>query len=408
MDSPDPSDYQPPLRWWSHVWRYALALAVGVIVWVPVIDAQADEHPLLFWIDLLVGIVAFVLAGWRRRWPMTIAVATVLLTPFTSIGAGAILLATVSLATRRRVPEIAVIGVLNLGTTWVYNQIQPVNETDPGWLIALFTIVFIAAALAWGMFIGSRRELIWTLQRRAETAEAERDLRATQARSNERARIAREMHDVLAHRISQISLQAGALAFRDDLTASELRSGVALIQDKAHEALTDLREVLGVLRDDTDSTPLTTPQPTYDDLLTLVEQARAAGAAVELDDRLTEEPPDAVGRTVFRIAQEAITNATKHAPAATIRIEVTGGPAEGLDVVVRNALGFGPTRTPGAGLGLIGLSERAELRGGTLTHGIEQQGPGVPPSFVLRAWLPWVADDAPAPERAVSQGEATS
>jgi len=408
VDSPDPSDYQPRLRWWSHVWRYALALAVGVIVWVPVVDDQADHHPLLFWVDLALGIVAFVLVGWRRQWPMTIAVVTVLLTPFTSIGAGAILLATVSLATRRRVPEILVIGVLNLVTTWGYNRIQPVNETDPAWLIAVFTVVFVAAALAWGMFIGSRRELIWTLHRRAQTAEAERDLRASQARSTERARIAREMHDVLAHRISQISLQAGALAFRDDLTPADLRSGVTLIQDKAHEALTDLREVLGVLRDDTDSTPLTTPQPTYDDLAALVDQARAAGAAVELADRLAEHPPDPVGRTVFRIAQEAITNASKHAPAATIRIEVTGGTTDGVHVVVRNALGFGPTRTPGAGLGLIGLSERTELRGGTLTHGIEQQGPGMQPSFVLRAWLPWVADEAPAHERVSNQGGAIS
>jgi len=408
VDSPDPSDYQPRLRWWSHVWRSTLALAIGGIVWVQVVDAQATDQPLLFWVDLAVGVVAFVLVSWRRRWPMTIAVATVLLTPFTSIGAGAILLATVSLATRRRTVEIIVIGLLNLLSTWGYDEIQPVNDTDPAWLITVFTIVFVAAALAWGMFIGSRRELIWTLHRRAEIAEAERDLRAGQARSTERARIAREMHDVLAHRISQISLQAGALAFRDDLTPADLRSGVTLIQDKAHEALTDLREVLGVLRDDTDSTPLTTPQPTYDDLAALVDEAHAAGAAVELDDHLDEHPPDPVGRTVFRIAQEAITNATKHAPAATIRIEVTGGATDGVHVVVRNALGFGPTRTPGAGLGLIGLSERTELRGGTLTHGIEQQGAGMQPSFVLRAWLPWVADEAPAHERVSNQGGAIS
>ena len=100
------------------------------------------------------------------------------------------------------------------------------------------------------MYIGSRRELLWTLRNRAETAEAEQELRVSQARSNERARIAREMHDVLAHRISQISMHAGALSFRDDLTADEMRDSAAVIQEKAHEALTDLRGVLGVLRDD--------------------------------------------------------------------------------------------------------------------------------------------------------------
>ena len=126
---------------------------------------------------------------------------------------------------------------------------RPPRE-DPEWLTLSTNIVVIAAIMAWGMYIGSRRELLWTLRNRAETAEAEQELRVSQARSNERARIAREMHDVLAHRISQISMHAGALSFRDDLTADEMRDSVAVIQEKAHEALTDLRGVLGVLRDD--------------------------------------------------------------------------------------------------------------------------------------------------------------
>ena len=83
----------------------------------------------------------------------------------------------------------------------------------------MINVTFMASVLGWGMYVGSRRELVWTLRQRAERAEAEQELRVAQARSNERARIAREMHDVLAHRISQISMHAGALAFRDDLTA---------------------------------------------------------------------------------------------------------------------------------------------------------------------------------------------
>lgn len=389
--------FQPPLRPWSHVWRYVLALALGLFVWGPVMRPQLEEQPGLFVLDLALGIVAFVLVWWRRRWPMPIAVVTLLLAPFSSLSQGASTLAVVSLATRRRWWQVLVVAALNLFVSWAYYQVQPVRDSDPWWLLTTVTVAAVAAVLAWGMYIGSRRELLWTLRQRAETAEAERDLRASQARSNERARIAREMHDVLAHRISQISMHAGALTFRDDLSADEMRSSLAVIQAKAHEALTDLREVLGVLRDDEAAVPLTGPQPTYDDLGTLVADARAAGAVIEYDDRLAghEPPPPAVGRTVYRIVQEGITNATKHAPAATLRVAVGGSPADGVEVVLRNSLGFGPTRTPGAGLGLVGLAERAELRGGWLAHGVEEPSPDgrTPASFVLRAWLPWSSEE---------------
>ncbi len=391
---------QPPMRWYSHLWRYLLALAIGLVVWLPVMEAQAEQRPLLFWLDLVLGLLVGVLVWWRRRWPMAVAVLAVLATPFSSLAGGPITLATVSLATHRRWWQVLTVGVLSLAGTWVYYLIQPVSDNEPVWLISVFSLVAVSGTLAWGMFIGSRRELLLTLRQRAETAEAERDLRATQARSNERARIAREMHDVLAHRISQISMHAGALTFREDLTADQMRSSLAVIQAKAHEALTDLREVLGVLRDEADAAPLTGPQPTYGDLATLVADARAAGASIEYDEGLVgdEPPPPAVGRTVYRIVQEGITNATKHAPAAGLHVWVGGSPETGVDVVLRNALGFGPTRTPGAGLGLVGLAERAELRGGWLVHGVEDPGQGAsrPPSFVLRAWLPWSSEEATA------------
>lgn len=389
--------FQPRLRWWSHAWRYLLALALGFFVWVPVMEPQLDERPGLFVLDLVLGVVAFVLVGWRRRWPLQIAVVTLLLAPFSSLSQGASTLAVVSLATRRRWWQVLVVAALNLFVSWAYYQVQPVHDDEPWWLLATVTAAAVAATMAWGMYIGSRRELLWTLRQRAENAEAERDLRASQARSTERARIAREMHDVLAHRISQISMHAGALTFRDDLSADEMRTSLAVIQDKAHEALTDLREVLGVLRDDDAEAPLTGPQPTYDDLATLLADARAAGAVIEYDDRLAgdEPPPAAVGRTIYRIVQEGVTNATKHAPAATLRVRVAGNPTEGIDVVLRNALGFGPTRTPGAGLGLVGLAERAELRGGWLAHGVEEPSADAtaPPSFVLHAWLPWSSEE---------------
>ncbi|WP_418062465.1 sensor histidine kinase [Pimelobacter simplex] len=398
MDEPTPDDYQPRLRWYGHVWRYALMLVISVLVWSPAVDEQVDQVPLLFWVDVVLGLVSYVVVAYRRRWPVPIAVATVLMTPFSSIAAGPATLATVSLATRRRWWQVIGVGVLNLLGGFAYYWVQPMHDTDPWWLTATVSVAVCAAILAWGMFIGSRRELIWTLRQRAETAEAERDLRATQARSNERARIAREMHDVLAHRISQISMHAGALTYREDLSADEMRSSVTVIQAKAHEALRDLREVLGVLREVEGAGPLTGPQPTYGDLGVLVDDARAAGTAIEYDDQVAGELPDVVGRTVYRIVQEGITNATKHARAATLRVTLSGSPADGVDVVLRNALGFGPTRTPGAGLGLVGLTERAELRGGWLTYGIEHSAdPATPEVFVLHAWLPWAAEQEEIP-----------
>ena len=270
----------------------------------------------------------------------------------------------------------------------VYRVLVPgQSATDSWWLDLIVVTVFTAGALAWGMYIGSRRELVWTLKHRAERAESEQELRVSQARGNERARIAREMHDVLAHRISQISLHAGALGYRSDLDADELRSNATVIRDLANAALTDLRGVLGVLRDPETGELASAPQPTWADLPSLVDKARESGLHVEYVERLDGEDalPEVVGRTLYRIVQEGITNAGKHAPGAVLRIEVSGSPDEGVDIVLRNPIGFGPTRTPGSGLGLIGLTERAELRGGRL----EGQSDGR--QFVLRGWIPWAA-----------------
>jgi len=131
-----------------------------------------------------------------------------------------------------------------------------------------------------------------------------------------------------------------------------------------------------------------TPQPTYADLPRLVRDAQDSGVRVELLDGLHDEPvPDPLGRAVYRIVQEGLTNARKHAPGAAVRIRLSGGPADGLVLRLDNPLGFasvtnGP-RTPGAGLGLVGLGERAALLGGRLEH--HREGG----SFVIDTWMPW-------------------
>lgn len=385
MDEPRPEQYQPPLGWYSHAWRMALCVAISLVVWLPVAPGQfADRHVLLVF-DLFLGVVSYPLVFWRRRWPLPVAVALTLMSLLSGIAAGPATLAAVSLATRRALMPISLVGVLGIAATQGYTEMQPSTNDEPAWLTFTFSTVFTIGMMGWGMYIGSRRELMWALENRAVRVEAEQELRSEQARGNERARIAREMHDVLAHRISQISMHSGALAFRADLDADALRSGIAEIHGHANDALTDLRGVLGVLRDEAGQLTRQ-PQPTYDDLADLVAEARALGMQVEYTDRLTgQAPPESVGRTLYRIVQEGLTNARKHAPGALVTVEVSGAPDSGVDVVLRNPLGFGPGVSPTSGLGLIGLSERTLLSGGRLEH--RREGA----AFVLHGWIPWAA-----------------
>jgi signal transduction histidine kinase len=364
-----------------------MVLITAVTAITPLPAAWKQDHMLVA-VDLGLGAIAYVLVWYRRRWPMAIVSVITVFGLLSSTASGPGVLAAVSLATRRRWWQLAVIGLANVVVSYVYAMIVPTPDNGPWWIELLVVVVITVAILGWGAYIGSRRELLWTLKNRAERAEAEQELRTSQARANERARIAREMHDVLAHRISQVSMHASALAFRTDLDAEQMRASATIIQDTAHEALTDLRGVLGVLRDPESGEALEAPQPTYRDLGPLVETVRSAGLKVTYDDRLgdsADELPDVIGRTVYRIVQEGMTNAAKHAPGTSLRIVVSGSPGDGVTVELRNPIGVRPGSTPGAGLGLVGLTERAELRGGRL-EGRRENG-----AWVLRGWIPWAA-----------------
>ena len=384
-DRPRPEDYQPRLTWWSHTWRTVVMLAISVIVWFGVAESQSEAW---FLLDLALGLPTIPLVFLRRRYPMTVAVVTGVLSSASTLAAGPATLAAISLTTRRRLGQIAVISVISVVAAQLLYTVQEPTNAEPELLTLGTNLLFVAAMVAFGMYLGSRRELMWTLRNRAERAEAEQELRVRQARNKERARIAREMHDVLAHRISQISMHAGALSFREDLSAEEMRESAAVIQEKAHEALTDLRGVLGVLRDDGTGRSTDAPQPTYADLPALVAEAQETGLNVNLDDHLGTEGagvPDALGRTLYRIVQEGITNARKHAPGSRLSITVRGSEEDGVDVELRNPIGFPPAAVPGAGLGLVGLAERAELAGGRLEH--RREGT----TFLLHAWIPWAS-----------------
>ncbi len=387
MVDPRTDECSPRLTFWDQAWRYTVVLVISGLAWGEIGYDAWQQHSAWFWIDLAGGVVSIPIAVQRRRWPFAVALVLTLFGLFSASAAGPAVLAVVSLFTRRRLREIVPIAVLNVVCSQLYASWQPTGSKDPPWVTFTFSVVATVAVIAFGMYIGSRRELMSTLRERARQAEAEQELRVDQARSAERERIAREMHDVLAHRISLVTMHAGALAYRTDLPPEQVRETAELIQTKAHEAMTDLRRVLGMLRGE-DGVP-DRPQPTLADLDTLLDEARTSGMVVELSHRLPsgQRPGEQVGRTVYRIVQEALTNARKHAAGTHVSVALSGDPDRGVTVLVGNAKPVGRNdrraRVPGSGLGLVGLRERAALTGGTLS--IDETAS----AFTLRGWLPW-------------------
>ena len=300
--------------------------------------------------------------------------------------------------TRRRWREILAVALAALAAGIAYERLLgPSKEWTPWWGLLLVGVVVYGALVVAGLYLGGRRELLVTLRDRAETTEREAAARLDQARATERTRIAREMHDVLAHRISLVAMYAGALTYRDDLSREQAAATAEVIRVNAHLALTELRTVLGVLRDtNDDSAGPDLPQPTLDTLTELLAECTAAGnhvtylASAQVTDRLGELP-EQTSRNAFRILQESLTNARKHAPGQAVLVEIGGSPGNRLTLSIGNdrpevgPAHAGSVAAPhGSGLGLIGLVERARLAGGELSHGVDQSD-----RFVVRAWVPW-------------------
>jgi signal transduction histidine kinase len=197
------------------------------------------------------------------------------------------------------------------------------------------------------------------------------------------------MHDVLAHRISLLSLHAGALEFHPDASPEEIARAAGVIRTSAHDALEDLRAVIGVLREGSDGAGPERPQPTLSDLPALIEESREAGMQVRFERELPDpgEVPVATGRSAYRIVQEGLTNARKHARGAAVEVTVAGTAGTGLTIEIRNRLPVGvaaASEIPGTGTGIVGLAERASLVGGRLEHGRTASG-----DYRLWVWLPW-------------------
>jgi signal transduction histidine kinase len=340
-------------------------------------------------VDVAVGAVSSAALWWRHRAPVPIAAVTAAAASLFATAGAANMFALYAAARRRSLRVALALGVLNVAAGLVFYSLYPGNSSLS--LTLTVNVAISAAAVAWGALARAQRRLVRSLEERAVRAETEQRLRADRIRGSERERIAREMHDVVAHRVSLVALHAGGLEVHPGLAPDEVRDAARLIRRSAQDALDELRVVVGALREDA---PASGGAATLADLEPLVADSRAAGQPVELSVRVPtgSELPPWLGRTVFRVVQEAVTNAIKHAPGARTTVTLTGGPGEGLAVVVRNSLG---SRLPSAGMvgsgaGLLGLTERVTIAGGVLEHGATPDG-----EFAVRADLPWPSSRQP-------------
>ncbi|GAA1703301.1 signal transduction histidine kinase [Propioniferax innocua] len=338
-------------------------------------------------LDALLGLIACLLLPrvLSRRRPSrangTLALGLLAASGFSSWSAPAALLVLVVVASwlewRWLIAAASVTIVSSVVVEMLFSSRYPLTLLEA----TLGMVVMLGVPLVVGRAVGNRRRLMEAYRERAEAAERERDQAVARIRAEERSAVARDMHDGLSHRLSLISLHAGALSFREDLTPIQLRDTAATIQSTALEAAEELRQVLMVLRTDDDR-----EQPHgMDQLHRLVEDARARGSRVSIRideglplDDLTPMASVALARAVA----EGLANAVKHAPESPIDVTVTGVD-DGVLVSVTNPLPAQPHTSLPGGYGLVGLRERLETAHGWL------DATATADRFRLRAWAPW-------------------
>jgi len=321
----------------------------------------------------------------RRKWPL----ATMVLT-FPNIIWGyalvAQLVATFTLAHRVRDRRLvlSIVGVA-LVAQIVGMLALPGDEAPTDYVAqkVVFAVLIVGGPASLGLLLRAYEQLAGQLAELNARRERENELLAHTVLAQERTRLAREMHDVVSHQVSLIAVQAGAL--RMTATDPQTRETAATLRTLAAKTLTELREMVAVLRDRDRPGTEVAPQPRLADLSRLVLDS-CTGAELHADEVLAREWPAPTERAAYRTVQEALTNVRKHATGAAVTVELT--PVRGAIVVrIRNAAPPAPPprseRLPGGGHGLIGLRERAELLGGTLTHRPTPDG-----GYELEAVLP--------------------
>lgn len=379
LAAPSHSDRTVDIGW------VVMSLAIGAAT----LGSTWSEHgTALDVLNVIGGTVASLSLVARRSHPMAVAVLTISMTAVSTMAAPATILAVGNAALCSRPRTYALVAIYLLAMVAINSAVY---EPHGGYLAGLPPRLLIAvSATGLGLLARAQRQRLQSEQRH----------RVDQARAAERTRIAREMHDVLAHRISLLSVHAGALEFHPDAPPDEIAAAAGVIRESAHAALSELREVIGLLRDPSPSDgeeiagAPEPPQPTLKDLPQLVEESREAGMNVAFDLRLDQPNaiPDTTARAVYRIVQEGLTNARKHAPASSVEVEVARDTETALTVSVLSSPpvngasvshGSQALSFSGAGTGLIGLAERVTLAGGELTH-----APTLDGGYALRAKLP--------------------
>lgn len=380
----------------ERTWRSVIAdvgVVAATVAWGLVLRNEAATGDLVLptgdrlVLDLSLAVVSLiVVVTLRHRYPVAVAVGLLpvsVLSVFAGVP-GAVALFVV--AWRTTTTTAVVLAGAHVVASLVHGALF---EPNPASVSGVLTLVAShAVPVALGLGRRARLDRLAVLESQVERADEEQRLRVEQARQAERQRIAREMHDVLAHRISTVSLHAGALTYRPDAPTEDIARTAEIIRSSAHDALTELREVIGVLRGplEGDGTVPERPQPTLGDVDRLLADVRAAGLHVRFHDRRgdLEAVPPALGRTAYRVVEEGLTNAAKHAPGAPAELTIERSDGA-LRVELVNAAPLGRRSTiPGAGAGLVGLTERVTLAGGRIDHGRGDDG-----TFRLEVRLPW-------------------
>lgn len=362
--------------------RVISAVLVVLSVGLTALAVKTPWSPFPRWIIAVSGLAGSLALWWHRRRP-AVATVTGAVVHVLSGNPWPLLVGLFSSAATRRFRLVPALVVGTIGFAALYWA-----EGDP---VRLNEVVSAAAqsavVLAIGVYAGTRQQLVASLRDQAERAEAERRARVEQAEASERTRIAREMHDGLAHKMSLIALHAGALE-ANGAYPPKVGEAATLIGSTARDALDELRWVLGLLRADGEAAG---SSPTGDDVFALVTSWKRAGVEVQLRDDVGAMP-SAIGRAAYRLVQEGLTNAHKHAPRADVVVTMRGGHGDDVVVsVVNNAPDEGShADLPGAGTGLVGLGERLRLVGGTLASGPHSSG-----GWKLEGRFPW-------PDRGVS------
>lgn len=410
------SDARPPK------WRSALlALATGILSLYTVVcspssyEVSQPNPGSLVVVHLLAALICVVLGPaalfWRHRWPFKLPIIFAAVALVVPIGPSLAWVAMASLLSRRRGPAVwwvvAGVSVSTLvvtildglatprGASVLKTIFGPVDSTAapdltlPWWAIALAAVVPTAIAVGAGLLLRWRREVKVTDAKRAQ-AEAETiSLGDEVARRQERERISREVHDALGHRLSLVNLHAGALEANAG-DNERLASSARLVRESAGEAMDELRSLLAVLRD-----PMAEqPAIPLSKLREVVQKSFGAGQRLNSSIFIADADaaPPAVTRAVYRIVQELLNNAAKHAAGEPVALLVEGRPGEGIVIEASNpAPKAKPPTAVGGGRGLRGLAERAELLGGRVQYGLDGEG-----QFRVRVQLPWPAKGAGA------------